>query len=174
MPIAFRDRDLAASGTEGILCVLDGRPGDLGPLRTELRLEPGSAAEDVVAAGWRRWGEDVLRRVPGDVAVLLWDRRERRGLVARDRMGMRGVFWCRGDGAVLVASELRDLLALMPAHPGPDEVALVNWIARSGLRDGRTLVAGVRRLPPGHLLELGDGASAQPRAWWEPSPAFTV
>jgi asparagine synthase (glutamine-hydrolysing) len=147
-----------AGGTERTLCLLDGRVTNLEELG-------GGEPEHALASGYERWGEDVVRRAEGQFALLLWDRAQGHGLAARDPLGHRSIYFrVSGDGVVL-ASELRHLLALLPATPAPDEVAVAHWLARTGVPVGRTLYDGVERLAPGHVLRLGRGRPAAVPAW---------
>ena len=102
--------------------------------------------------------------------MLAWDGSTRTGLLAVDQLGSRSLFF-HEDGAHLVfATEVVDLLGLMPREPGPDEGAVVRWLVSGMLEPGETVFAGVRRLPGGCHLRLADGRWSEHRHW---SPRFT-
>ena len=142
---------------DGVVCVVDGRPRT-GALAAELGEDPQAPADQLIALGYRRLGERVLELVTGGFALLLWDGSEYRGLLARDGAGARPLFVAERGGALLFGSEIRNLIAALPARPAPDAVAMAHWLARTSGRHDRTLYDGIRRLPAGHALRLsGDG-----------------
>jgi asparagine synthase (glutamine-hydrolysing) len=163
-----------ALGAEGLVapaaptCVLQGRIYNLGELGQELGLAAADgSAEAMLAAAWGSWGEALLERLRGDFALLLWDPVTRSGLLARDQLGSGSLYFHATTGRLVFASEVAGVLALLPARPAPDEVALAHWLAGSGPPQGRTFYAGVGRLEEGRLLRLRDG-SWEEDAYWAP------
>lgn len=100
----------------------------------------------------------------GAFAMLVWDVRGRSGSLFRDQLGSRDVFYARVAGGLAFADEVAPLLELLPVTPGPDEEVVSAWLGSGVVPVGRTLYAGVSRLPPGHRLPL-DG-SFLPVPWW--------
>jgi asparagine synthase (glutamine-hydrolysing) len=112
--------------------------------------------------------DELLARLRGEFALLVWDPRKRRGLLARDQLGERSLF-VHDDGTRLVfGTEVRQLLRALPRNPGPDDLALARWLAGRPTEDGRTLYEGLRSVPPGCRLELAPG-ERQTRPYWRPS-----
>jgi asparagine synthase (glutamine-hydrolysing) len=150
---------------EPVLCLVDGRVRT-GRLADWLGLDPAAPPARLVAEGYAVCGEAVVGRLDGEFALLLWDAGARRGLLARDRLGARPVFLAEHRGALLFASEVRNLLALLPSRPPPDRAAMARWLARAGVpEDGATLYAGMRALPGGATLRLAGGRWEAVRAW---------
>jgi asparagine synthase (glutamine-hydrolysing) len=148
----------------GALCLIDGRPRT-DRLAELLALDPATPAEALLAAGWERLGDGVVAEIGGEFALVLWA--GERGVVARDRLGARPLFVAQTRGALLFASEVRNLLALLPARPGPDAVAVSHWLARTIPPGQRTLYEGVSALAPGHMVVLDrDGWRSRPH--WRP------
>jgi asparagine synthase (glutamine-hydrolysing) len=135
-------------GSDRVLCLADGRTGD-----------PASAYETR--------GEAGLDELDGEFALLLWDRTVNRGLLARDPLGHRSLYLYVRGHSVAFATELGPLLRLLGRTPGPDEVAVAHWLARTAAPGGRTLYEGVTRLGPGELMRLGPGR-VERRRWWRP------
>ena len=130
--------------------------------------EPGSAAELVRA--YERQGERILPGVRGEFWALLWSRDEQRGVVVCDQLGCRAPYWALDGSALVVASEVPDLLATLSRHPDADPVELAHWLMITGPRAGRTLLAGVQSVKAGHVLRVRPSAAASERYW---GPAYT-
>lgn len=111
-------------------------------------------------------GERVVDELRGMFAFAIWDRRRRRLLLARDRFGQKPLFYCLERGRLLFASELKSILAVREAAPEVDEESLDDYLSMRFIPSPRTMLAGIRKLPPGHLLLLdapGD-PETEPRA----------
>jgi asparagine synthase (glutamine-hydrolysing) len=135
-----------------IFCRLDGHldnRGELGDL----------------AAAYRRWGQGLPARMRGDFVLLVWDPERREGFLARDQLGVRPLFLAEAGGRLFFASELRDLLARLPATPAPDRDGVAHWIALSTRPGTGTLYEKVERLGPGEMLRLGPGGVSRSRYW---------
>jgi asparagine synthase (glutamine-hydrolysing) len=153
--------------SDGPLCLLDGYLDNAQELRAELGAPVTSTPEALLAACWRRWGGDLLARLRGDFALLIWDRELGEGVLARDQLGVRSLFLYDVGGALCFANEIRYLLALLPQRPPPDPVGLAHWVAGRGRPGSGTLYAGVRRLEPGGALHL-DLHHIRERRYWMP------
>jgi asparagine synthase (glutamine-hydrolysing) len=159
-------------GSSKPLCLLDGYLDNAEEIRHELGGaggEPAHAAshEELLAAGYRRWGRGLLERLRGDFALLLWDGERSEGLIARDQLGVRPLFLHEAGGVLRFAGEIRHLLSLLPRRPGPDPAGVAHWIAVSNRPGTQTLYAGVSRLGPGEALLLGP-RGARPFRYWAP------
>lgn len=122
---------------------------------------------DLVLGAYRRWGADVVRRLLGDFAFVLWDGGARRLLCARDRLGLRPLHYT-WDGVTLgVSTEARPLFALRGGVPAPDDEMIVAFLLREFReRDhARSFFRGIHRLPPGHLLRVEQGRLRIERYW---------
>ena len=109
-----------------------------------------------------------LARLRGEFALVAWDPRAERGLLARDQLGERSLFE-HDDGARLIfGTEVRHVLRALRRTPGPDALALARWLAGRPSEDGRTLYEGVRSIPPGCRIELAP-SGRRPRPYWTPT-----
>ena len=123
---------------------------------------------EVLLALLRRDGPAALQSLVGMFAFALWDRQERALLLARDRLGIKPLVYARLEGGGLAfASEIHAL----KAHPGLDleidRQALSEFLACLYVPAPRTIHRGIRKLPPGHLLQWRDG-NVDIRRYWEP------
>ena len=138
-------------------------------LRDELNDYPYRSRTDseVILAAYEKWGAACLDRFIGMFAFLLWDEESRSLFAARDRFGVKPLFYhARDEGTLLLASEIKALHAAgVPAIP--DEVAWASYLA-GGAQDfsARTFWEGVSSLPAGCCLTWQNGAM-QVRRWYD-------
>jgi asparagine synthase (glutamine-hydrolysing) len=123
---------------------------------------------EVVLYALAEWGPDALNRFNGLFALALWDRRERTLLLARDRYGIKPMYWARLGDAVVFGSEVKALLAHPSMRARMDERALLEYFTFQNLFTRRTLFAGVELLPPGTFLRLRGGDPVpEPTVYWD-------
>jgi asparagine synthase (glutamine-hydrolysing) len=119
-------------------------------------------------------GPDFVSRLRGMFAIALWDRPRRRLVLARDRMGVKPLYWARTPEGLAFASEVKSLLAGGLVHAQLDPIAAELFLAHGFVPGPRTLFSGVRKLPPASVLVWEDGALVGERTYWTPwdaSPA---
>jgi asparagine synthase (glutamine-hydrolysing) len=131
-------------------------------LRLELaargvRFRSQSDTETVLYA-YQEFGLDCLRRLNGMFALAIHDRRSGRLVLARDRMGIKPLYYAWDGAQLSFASELRTLVRAAAAPPAVDAEALDLYLALGFVPSPHCLVAGVRKLPPGSYLVLDAGA----------------
>ena len=136
----------------GVLSAVAGRVQRVDALRVGLELPGESSVEEALATGYARLGSGLLGRLRGPFALVLWDRDRRRGLLVQDQLGGRSLFTVVDGSALLFATEVRVLLALLGRRPAPDELALTHHLVDHAVPDGQTLFAGISRLGGGELL----------------------
>lgn len=125
---------------------------------------------EVVLAAYRMWGRGCGERLIGDYAFVIWDERRRRLLAARDPMGMRALhFRWEARRRLLVATEIKQVLAAEGVPREVHEAAVVATVAGPYLPVSWTAYAGIQQLPPGHLLEV-DPDSCRTAVFWQPDP----
>jgi len=128
---------------------------------------------EVLLAAFAEWGEGCLRHLNGMFAFAVWDERERTLTVARDRVGIKPLFYAtaRGeDGAeyFAFASEAKALFASGLVRAELDATGLNQQLTFLWTPDPHTLFKDVWRLPPAHVLTWRDG-SVSVREWWDVS-----
>jgi asparagine synthase (glutamine-hydrolysing) len=142
-------------------------------LRTELEAQghvfATASDTEVVLASWRQWGPSCLARFNGMFAFALYDAAEDCLFLARDRLGVKPLFYATlPDGALIFASELKGLLADPRLRREPDPRAVEDFLALGYVPDDACLVAGVRKLAAGHFLLVRRGRPlAEPVRWWD-------
>jgi asparagine synthase (glutamine-hydrolysing) len=124
---------------------------------------------EVILAAWLQWGPECLSRLNGMFALALYDAAQDALFLARDRLGVKPLFYAElSDGALIFASELKGLLAhpLMRRTPSPQ--AIEDYFAYGYVPDDAAIVEGVRKLPAGHYLLVRRGRPVpRPVQWWD-------
>lgn len=115
---------------------------------------------------WEEYGDDLPRHIDGMFAVAVWDERRQCGLLARDRMGKKPLYYWQDGEALYFASELKALLAL-PRFPRTlDPVALHHFLGYKHVPHPWTIFRGARMLPPGHRLRYVAGQAPVVERYW--------
>ncbi|HSS95075.1 MAG TPA: asparagine synthase (glutamine-hydrolyzing) [Candidatus Dormibacteraeota bacterium] len=122
---------------------------------------------EVLVHGYEEWGEAMVERLNGMFAFAVLDRRRRRLLLARDRMGIKPLHYAVDGHRLVFASELKALLADPSLRKGIDPVALDEYLALEFVPSPRSIVRGISKLPPAHTMEwyLGSGMHRLHRYW---------
>ena len=129
---------------------------------------------EVIVHAWEAWGAACVDRLRGMFAFALWDRNQQTLFLARDRLGVKPLYYALlQDGTFLFGSELKSLLA----HPGfrreIDPCAVEEYFALGYVPEPRTIFKGALKLPPAHTLTLRRGAPLpKPAMYWD--PRFTL
>ena len=143
-------------------------------LRSELEAEGcwfrSQTDSEVVLNALARWGTKAITRFNGMFAFALWDRRERRLLLARDRYGIKPLYVFTQGSLLAFASEQKAILTLPGVERRLDKPALLEYFTFQNFFTDRTLLQGMSILPAGHFAELalGDGAKVlKPTRYWD-------
>jgi len=122
---------------------------------------------EAILEGCVHWGiEPTIRRLVGMFAFALWDRRERRLHLVRDRLGIKPLYYLQRGPLFLFGSELKALRAVPGWTPEIDRNAVVGFLRHAYVPSPLTIYQGVAKLPPGSHLILGvDGKVTLSRYW---------
>jgi asparagine synthase (glutamine-hydrolysing) len=129
---------------------------------------------EVLLEAFAEWGTDCLARLNGMFAFAVWDERERELTLARDRLGVKPLFYAAPksedgqSGAFVFASEAKAVFASGLLQPELDPEGLNQQLTFLWTPDPHTLFRGVRRLAPAHVLTWREGET-QSREWWDVS-----
>ncbi len=132
---------------------------------------------EVVLAAYVQWGEACLRRFNGMWAFAIWDRQERTLFLARDRFGIKPLYYLATSRRFAFASEMKAFLALDDYRPMLNDGLVPAMLQSSYSLEGTTddtLMAGVKRLPAGHTLRVTADGTFHVRRWWETRDHFPV
>ncbi|MFN9746543.1 MAG: asparagine synthase (glutamine-hydrolyzing), partial [Betaproteobacteria bacterium] len=129
---------------------------------------------ECIVHAWEQWGPDCVQRLRGMFAFVIWDRNRQQLFMARDRMGVKPLYYALLDeGTLLFGSELKSLMAYQA--PGGvalkrdiDPLALEEYFALGYVAEPRTVFRQAKKLPPGHSLVVQRGqAMGEPREYWD-------
>ena len=124
---------------------------------------------ETVLRAFLEWDTACFSRMRGMFAVALWTESQKRLVLVRDRMGIKPLYYYRRGDDLYFGSELKAILEHpeVPRHLDPD--ALDTYLSLNYVAGPKTLIRGIRKLPPGHLLEWRSGKMSQ-RSVVEASP----
>jgi asparagine synthase (glutamine-hydrolysing) len=121
---------------------------------------------EVIVHAYEDDGLDFPRRLNGQFAIALWDADRRRLVLARDRVGIRPLFYADAGGRLAFASEVKALFALPEVARALDRTALGEIFTFWAPLEPRTPFAGVSAVPPGHVMAVAaDGRKTLTRYW---------
>jgi len=130
---------------------------------------------EVILTLYQREGPEFVRRLRGMFALAIWDRRTRRLTLARDRFGIKPLYYSRHNGMWVFASEIRAIRASRLVDTPVNPLALAAFLRLGSIPGPMTAFEGVRELPPGALLIVSDAGDGTLNRYWEvPAPALRV
>lgn len=147
---------------ESIACIFDGRLDNRAQLFANLHDHPISSPDcpdsNLVAAAYDRFGDSFVDHLEGDFALGVFDKRNNRLLLARDRMGLRPLCYTEVGDTFLFASDAKALLAHpgVKAAPDDDKIADSFQYFPSLEAQSRTFFQGIRSLPPAHVAVVSE------------------
>jgi len=127
-----------------------------------------SSDTEVLLEGIATWGvEETLARIAGMFAFAVWDRNQRRLFLARDRLGIKPLYYARWRGGLLFASELKAMTAFPKFDPELDRDAISLFLRHGYIPGPYSVYRGVGKVQPGHILVCNSaGAAPESRCWW--------
>jgi asparagine synthase (glutamine-hydrolysing) len=173
--------DLSEAGAQpmvdaelGVTVVFNGCIYNYRQLREELQQAGfrffSSSDTEVIAKAYRAWGEDFVDRLAGMFAICIADRDTGRTLLVRDRLGIKPLYLSERPGRVRFASTLPALLAGGGVNTDIDPIALHHYLTfHSIVPAPRTILLGVRKIPPATMLIFESDGTLREREYWTPS-----
>lgn len=162
-------RQPMASEDGKIQLIYNGEVYNFRELRKELQSKGhrfGSRTDsEVVLRSYMEWGSEALHRFTGMFSLAVWDGRKRRLFLARDRLGIKPLYYFYHEGLLLFASELKGLMAFGDFQRAVDPEALAQYLHYQYVPCPWTIFKNTRKLEPGHYLLCGDGEPS-PRTYW--------
>jgi asparagine synthase (glutamine-hydrolysing) len=156
----------------GAALVANGEIYNYVELRPELegqgcRFATGSDCENILH-GYAVHGLGVLARLHGMFAFALYDPRRQEVVLARDRLGIKPLYYAELPDRVLFASEIKALLAVWPREPEVDAPALLQYLQNQFNTGEQTIVRGIRRVSPGEVIVVDRDLRLRRERYWSP------
>ena len=124
---------------------------------------------EVIVHAWEQWGEACVDKFRGQFAFALWDRNRQCLFLARDRLGIKPLYYARlADGRLIFASELKSLLQCPDLPREIDPSAVEDYFSYGYIPDPKSIYSAVAKLAPGHRVTITRGRDfAEPRSYWD-------
>ena len=124
---------------------------------------------ECIVHGWEAWGVDCVKRFRGMFAFALWDRNQQTLFLARDRLGVKPMYYAMlDDGKLLFGSELKSILAHGGLRRDIDPLAVEEYFALGYVAEPRTIFKQAKKLPPAHTLTIQRGQPVRdPVEYWD-------
>lgn len=158
------------------LCIVfNGEIYNFKEIRKELVNYPFKSQNDteVILAAYLTWGKECLHKFNGMFAFAIWDKENSELFIARDRLGVKPLYYFQQNNVFLFSSEVRGILASGLAPRKINKIALQEYFSYQTVHAPNTLIKDVYMLLPGHHLSLKDG-KMDIRRWWSPRENYTT
>ncbi len=155
--LGVSDSPLAVNEKQGIIVGIDGSITNHDVLRQELKGKGYKIDEctlpEVIAHGYHEWNSKLFCKLEGEFVLFIYDRNKRRLLLARDRIGIKRLYWYHDDTHFIFSSHIKALLKskLVQAVPDPQAVAAYLYLGSTPLE--LSIIQSVNKLPAGHYLQ---------------------
>jgi len=160
---------------ENIWIVFNGEIYNHQQLRADLeaaghRYRTKSDTETIVHL-YEQYGRDCVNHLRGMFAFAIWDRPKRKLFIARDRLGIKPLYYRYSNGLLLFGSEIKTILAYPGVDPEFNQAGLAEYLAFGYLTGEDTFYAGIKKLLPGHTLEFDEAGNLSIQPYWDLSVA---
>jgi len=124
---------------------------------------------EVVLTAWHQWGVDCVSRFNGMFAFAIWDQREQALFLVRDRYGIKPIYYACWGQTFLFGSEQKAILEHPASRRALDKKALLEYLTFQNIFTDRTLLEGVKLLPPASIARISLGSSGIPTVirYWD-------
>lgn len=129
-----------------------------------------SGDTEVVLRAYEEWGTECVARLDGMFALGIWNGRERRLVLARDRVGKKPLYYSVVDGGIVFASEIKSLLACPPVRAEVDDENLAEFLVYGYCPWPATLYRGIVQVPPATVVVFDEDGMHPPEPYWSALP----
>jgi asparagine synthase (glutamine-hydrolysing) len=122
---------------------------------------------EVLIAAYAKWGSDCISRFRGMFAFAIWDKQARELFIARDRLGVKPVYFYTDDNRFLFASEIRGILATGLVQGKLNVAALIDYFSYQSISAPASPVEGISQLEAGCWMKIGENGRIQKGSYWD-------
>lgn len=122
---------------------------------------------EVVLRAYEAFGEACVERLRGMFAFAIWDQRQQKLFLARDRLGIKPLYYAIRGGELLFASEIKAILAAESIRPVFNKAILPEFLATRFSAGGQTFFTGIHKLLPGRTLSWSPEDGLRGRRYWQ-------
>ena len=149
--------------------LIDGRIDDREMLIQNLELK-GKSDEiltdaKLIMLAYQKWQQNCMEYLVGDFAFVVWDKRAQKLFMTRDRIGVRQLYYCQTENAILFASEAKAILALIQ-NEKIDRVTLKQFLDTGAIERDASFFENIKRIPSSNYLVLAEDSSKIQRYWY--------
>lgn len=170
--------DLSESGHQPMLSrdgryvlTYNGEIYNFNELRIELEARGhrfrSTSDSEVLLEAFAEWGIDALPRLNGMFAFAIWDVRKRELTLARDRFGVKPLYWTQSGNSFAFASEIKALFCHPTVSASVDVAGLVEYFSFQNFFSDRTLFSNIQMLPAGSWFSVSSDGIKGPVRWWD-------
>lgn len=127
---------------------------------------------EVILRAYEAFGDACVEHLRGMFAFAIWDARRGRLFMARDRLGIKPLYYSSSESELLFASEIKAILAAAVSRPDFNKAILPEFLANGFSATDETFFTGIHKLPPGHTLSWSRDGGTQLRRYWSPPVAL--
>ena len=172
--LSFNGHQPMSNKNKGVWVVFNGEIYNFKEIRNELEQSGYSfnsnSDTEVIVHGYEKWGEDVLNHLNGMFGLAIWDETKRKLILARDRMGIKMVYYSFSDKGIIFGSEVKAVTEVMHDSPDIDPDGLSLFLQYRYTPAPFTIYKGIRKLAAGEKLVLQEGAPPRKEVWWKYKP----
>ena len=124
-----------------------------------------SSDTEIILAAYSKWGKDCLQKLNGMFAFAVWDKEKKELLVARDRLGIKPLYYFRNDKQFVFSSEIRALLSCGIIPKKIDRQSLIDYMRYQTVHAPQTIVENICMLMPGHFICISENKIEIKKYW---------
>ncbi len=156
-----------------IFCVFNGEIYNYLILKEELKARGHTfvtkSDSEVIVHAYEEWGPDFVKHLRGMFAIAIYDHRTEQMLLVRDRLGIKPLYYTEKDGRLIFASEIKALIAGWDVDRTPNDRVVYRFLLTRIHDDSKdTFFNGIKRLMPGHYMQVEKDGNYRIRKYWEP------
>ena len=129
---------------------------------------------EVLLKAYEHWGLDCLEKLRGMFAFAVWDSKNQSLILARDRLGIKPLYYLSTEKQFLFASEVRALLATGLSDKTINPTGLYHYLSFGHLKSPETLIENIQELKPGHYLIVDRDGNFKETRYWHPLDALNT